>query len=167
MNNRPAYSLRVVSPLGDMLVEGTSNAIQRLGWMTEASPCEAGPCCPLLKDCAAQLEAYFKGRLTQFDLPLAPHGTAFQTRVWQQLADIPFGSTCSYGELANRLTPPSSARAVGGAVGRNPLLILLPCHRVMGADGSLTGFSSGLQRKTWLLAHEGVAENSQLQISGI
>ena len=167
MTNRPVYNLRVVSPLGDLLVQGTSDAIQRVGWMAEASPYEAGGGCPLLKDCAAQLEAYFKGRLSHFDLPLAPQGTAFQTRVWQLLEEIPLGSTRSYGELANRLNLPNGARAVGSAVGRNPLLILLPCHRVMGADGSLTGFSSGLQRKAWLLAHEGVAVDSQLQISGI
>ncbi len=103
-----------------------------------------------------QLLAYFAGERRPFSLPLAPAGTPFQQRLWLALADIPFGTLCSYAELAQRVGCPRALRAVGAAAGRNPLPILLPCHRVVGSDGSLTGFSAGLPRKQWLLAHEGV-----------
>lgn len=103
-----------------------------------------------------QLLEYFAGERRQFSLPLAAVGTPFQQRLWLALADIPFGTLCSYAELAGRLGCPRALRAVGAAAGRNPLPILLPCHRVVGSDGSLTGFSAGLPRKQWLLAHEGV-----------
>lgn len=102
----------------------------------------------------AQLAAYFAGRLTEFDLPLAPRGTAFQLAVWQQLRAIPYGATTSYGEIARRLGVESASRAVGAANGRNPLPIVVPCHRVIGADGSLTGFGGGLPLKKRLLALE-------------
>jgi methylated-DNA-[protein]-cysteine S-methyltransferase len=102
----------------------------------------------------AQLAAYFAGELTAFDLPLAPRGTPFQLRVWQALAAIPYAVTISYGDLARRISQPTAARAVGLANGANPLPIVVPCHRVIGADGSLTGFGGGLERKRWLLAHE-------------
>jgi len=102
----------------------------------------------------AQLAAYFAGELTQFDLPLAPRGSPFQLGVWQQLRRIPYGVTISYGELARRVGDPSAARAVGAANGRNPLPIIVPCHRVIGADGSLTGFGGGIATKKFLLEHE-------------
>jgi len=103
------------------------------------------------------LEEYFAGERETFDVPLAFEGTPFQVRVWQALRDIPFGTTTSYGELARRIGNASgqSARAVGAANGQNPICIIVPCHRVIGADGSLTGFGGGLPRKKWLLAHEG------------
>jgi methylated-DNA-[protein]-cysteine S-methyltransferase len=102
----------------------------------------------------AQLAAYFAGELTAFDLPLAARGTPFQERVWRALREIPYGATVSYGELARRLGDPRATRAVGAANGRNPLSIVVPCHRVVGADGTLTGFGGGIERKRWLLAHE-------------
>ncbi len=102
-----------------------------------------------------QLDAYFAGELERFDLRLAPAGTAFQLRVWEELQRIPFGETISYGELADRVGRPGAARAVGTANGRNPLAIVVPCHRVIGSDGALHGFAGGLERKRWLLAHEG------------
>jgi len=102
----------------------------------------------------AQLRAYFAGELTGFDLPLHIGGTAFQNAVWTALADIPFGETVSYGELAGRIGRPTASRAVGAANGANPLPIVLPCHRVVGADGSLTGFGGGIETKRALLAHE-------------
>jgi methylated-DNA-[protein]-cysteine S-methyltransferase len=102
----------------------------------------------------AQLAAYFAGELTAFDLPLAPRGSAFQQQVWRLLRDIPYGATTTYGELARRLGDPRATRAVGAANGRNPLSVVVPCHRVVGADGSLTGFGGGVERKRWLLAHE-------------
>jgi len=111
---------------------------------------------PLLDEAARQLRAYFAGELVSFDLPLELHGTDFQRRCWLALAAIPYGQTVSYGEQARRLgLGPDSARAVGAANGRNPLPIILPCHRVIGADGSLTGFGGGLDVKCYLLEHEG------------
>jgi methylated-DNA-[protein]-cysteine S-methyltransferase len=106
---------------------------------------------------ADQLSAYFAGDLTQFELDLAPRGTPFQQRVWEALQRIPFGATTTYSRLAGALGDPHATRAVGLANGRNPLPIVIPCHRVIGADGTLTGYGGGLQRKQWLLAHEGVA----------
>jgi methylated-DNA-[protein]-cysteine S-methyltransferase len=108
-----------------------------------------------LPEAVRQLSEYFSGRRRQFDLPLRLIGTEFQMRVWQQLTAIPFGETWSYGQLAKRLENPSACRAVGLANGKNPIAIIVPCHRVIGADGSLTGFGGGLPRKQWLLAHEG------------
>lgn len=98
-----------------------------------------------------QLAAYFRGELTEFDLPLAPEGTTFQRKVWEELRQIPYGTTVSYGEVARRLGRPRACRAVGLANGRNPIPIVVPCHRVIGADGSLTGYGGGLDRKRALL----------------
>ena len=103
---------------------------------------------------AAQLSKYFAGRLTSFDLPVTMAGTAFQRLVWSALRDIPYGSTISYGELAALIGRPSAARAVGLANGRNPISIIVPCHRVVGSDGSLTGYGGGLERKRYLLGLE-------------
>jgi methylated-DNA-[protein]-cysteine S-methyltransferase len=103
---------------------------------------------------AAQLSEYFAGRLTSFDLPVTRTGTAFQRLVWSALQDIPYGTTVSYGELAAAIGRPSAARAVGLANGRNPVSIVVPCHRVVGSDGSLTGYGGGLERKRYLLALE-------------
>lgn len=114
----------------------------------------AGPH-PLLDAIAAQLDEYFAGTRQSFDLPLAPEGTDFQRTVWHALAAIPYGETISYAQLAARIGRPSAVRAVGAANGRNPIPIVLPCHRVIGADGSLTGFGGGLPTKRFLLALEG------------
>lgn len=105
-------------------------------------------------DAAAQLAEYFAGSRTSFDLPLAPVGTPFQHRVWDALRDIPYGETWSYGRLAAHLGSPGASRAVGLANGRNPIAIIVPCHRVIGANGALTGYAGGVERKQWLLAHE-------------
>jgi methylated-DNA-[protein]-cysteine S-methyltransferase len=106
------------------------------------------------KDVAAQLDAYFAGELSTFDLEMNLLGTPFQQRVWSQLCDIPYGETISYGELARRVGNANASRAVGLANGRNPIALIVPCHRVIGANGSLTGYGGGLERKTWLLDHE-------------
>ncbi|HEY8882442.1 MAG TPA: methylated-DNA--[protein]-cysteine S-methyltransferase [Dermatophilaceae bacterium] len=103
------------------------------------------------KAAADQLDAYFDGELTRFDVPLAPHGSEFQQRVWAALQEIPYGRTESYGELAERIGSPGGARAVGLANGKNPIGIIIPCHRVVGADGSLTGYGGGIERKKQLL----------------
>jgi methylated-DNA-[protein]-cysteine S-methyltransferase len=117
---------------------------------------------------ATQFAEYFAGERTRFDLPLAPAGTPFQRRVWDALCEIPYGETISYGELARRVGSPGAFRAVGLANGRNPLAIIVPCHRVIGADGRLTGYGGGLDRKRWLLEHEAahrpVPVEGQLQL---
>ncbi|HEX6966556.1 MAG TPA: methylated-DNA--[protein]-cysteine S-methyltransferase [Gemmatimonadaceae bacterium] len=109
----------------------------------------------ILRDASEQLAAYFAGTRTTFDVPLSTSGTPFQERVWAALRGIPYGHTVSYGELARRLGEPKAMRAVGAANGRNPLPIIVPCHRVIGARGELTGFGGGIERKRWLLEHEG------------
>ncbi len=109
---------------------------------------------PLLAEAARQLRGWFAGERTAFELPLAPRGTPFQREVWAALQEIPFGETRSYAEVAARLGRPRAVRAVGGANGRNPLSIVIPCHRVIGAAGALTGYGGGMERKRWLLDHE-------------
>lgn len=101
-----------------------------------------------------QLIAYFAGRLTKFSVPLAAAGTKFQKRVWAALSEIPLGATATYGNIASHLGAPSSSRAVGAANGKNPISLIVPCHRVVGADGSLTGYAGGVELKQWLLEHE-------------
>jgi O-6-methylguanine DNA methyltransferase len=117
---------------------------------------------PVFAGAAEQLDAYFAGHLTTFDVDLAMAGTPFQQRVWEALRDIPYGRTVSYGELAEALGQPTASRAVGLANGKNPVGIIVPCHRVVGADGSLTGYGGGLERKRWLLGLEGGARQSTL-----
>ena len=107
-----------------------------------------------------QLEQYFAGERREFDLPLAPRGSEFQLRVWNELRAIPYGRTVSYSHVAMRIGDLEAVRAVGAANGRNPLPIVVPCHRVIGADGSLVGFGGGLPRKRWLLAHEGAVPDA-------
>lgn len=109
---------------------------------------------PVLLETMKQLTEYFAGKRTKFDLPLKPHGTEFQKKVWSALRQIPFGMTKSYGELATEIGHPKASRAVGAANGRNPLSIIVPCHRVIGASGKLTGFAGGLEAKKVLLARE-------------
>lgn len=108
----------------------------------------------MLARAAAQLAAYFAGERRDFDLPLAPQGTPFQQRVWDALLAIPYGAVRSYGDVARAIGRPAASRAVGAANGRNPIAIIVPCHRVIGASGQLTGYGGGLPTKRWLLEHE-------------
>ncbi|GAW95022.1 methylated-DNA--protein-cysteine methyltransferase [Colwellia marinimaniae] len=122
--------------------------------------------------CKQQLTEYFAGERQVFTLPLAPLGTSFQQSVWRCLTEIPFGQVKSYGDIAKMLNKPKAAQAVGGANGRNPITLIVPCHRVIGADGALTGYAGGIERKLWLLKHEGVSvkvsdDNSQLDINNV
>ena len=110
---------------------------------------------PVLVETARQLGEYFGGTRRLFDLPIAPRGTGFQERVWRVLVSIPFGVTWSYGELARAIGRPAASRAVGSANSKNPISIIVPCHRVIGANGTLTGYAGGLPMKKWLLEHEG------------
>ncbi len=136
----------------DMDVPGRARRDMR-DWAEDAS---LGP----LRAAARQLNEYFAGTRREFDLPLRLQGTKFQQRVWQALTEIPYGVTVSYGEQAKRIGNSNASRAVGLANGRNPISIVVPCHRVIGANGSLTGYGGGLERKRWLLAHEGLYQMS-------
>lgn len=148
------------SPVGPLLVAADDVGLRAIEFYANRHPVARdatwveGPH-PLIDLARRQLEEYFAGTRRTFDLPLAPRGTDFQRVVWFELAEIPYGSTISYSELAVRVGRPSAVRAVGAANGRNPLPIALPCHRVIGADGSLTGFGGGLPMKRFLLEHEG------------
>jgi len=113
---------------------------------------------PVAKACARQLAEYFAGTRDAFDLPLAPRGTPFQQRVWAEIARVPFGATISYAQLAARAGAPEAMRAAGAATGRNPLTIIVPCHRIVGSDGALTGYAGGLERKRRLLELEGALQ---------
>ncbi|HVN45724.1 MAG TPA: methylated-DNA--[protein]-cysteine S-methyltransferase [Steroidobacteraceae bacterium] len=147
------------SPVGPLLLVGTPHALTQVHFQVgpevlRPPPSWRADTAPFVQ-VQAQLQEYFCGVRRSFELPLAPSGTAFQLRVWQALATIPYGETLSYGELARRLGLKGGARAVGLANGANPLPIIVPCHRVIGADGSLTGFGGGLHIKRALLALEG------------
>ncbi|MGZ5887543.1 MAG: methylated-DNA--[protein]-cysteine S-methyltransferase [Ramlibacter sp.] len=148
-------------PLGQVLVAAPPRGLAGLWFEGQRHhPDAAGwrhdPSHPLLRKAIAQLDEYFAGTRTSFDLPLdLQGGTAFQQSVWQALLAVPRGGCTSYGELGRRLGAPRAARAIGAAVGRNPLSVVVPCHRVLGTDGSLTGYAGGLDRKTALLRLEG------------
>ncbi|HEY0825243.1 MAG TPA: methylated-DNA--[protein]-cysteine S-methyltransferase [Ramlibacter sp.] len=157
----PRACMRYQSPLGEMLVATTDRGLAGLwfvgqkhmpdtrGWREDAAH-------PVLREAVAQLDAYFAGRRTGFALPLdLQSGTPFQQDVWRALLAIPPGGTTSYAQLARQMGKPRAARAIGAAVGRNPVSIVVPCHRVLGTGGSLTGYAGGLERKTALLQLEG------------
>lgn len=156
---QPLFYSELPSPLGPLLLTSNGEALTGV-YMPEH---KRGPrpeptwtrSDARLAEARRQLEEYFAGRRRQFELPLAAQGTPFQRAVWAELARIPFGATLSYQELARRIGAPKASRAVGAANGRNPISIIVPCHRVVGADGSLTGYAGGPERKQWLLALEG------------
>ena len=148
--------LSMPSPVGDLLLLANGPALTHCLFAEEHSgPRPAawhdGSANPLLLEARRQLRAYFAAELREFTLPLAPEGTAFQLLVWQKLRLIPYGTTWSYGEMARRIDNPKASRAVGLANGRNPLSIIVPCHRVIGASGALVGYGGGLPRKVSLL----------------
>jgi methylated-DNA-[protein]-cysteine S-methyltransferase len=149
------------SPVGDILLKaGDDGRLTDLYLRHDVTEAGDGP----FDAVREQLDAYFAGELEDFDLPLAPHGTPFQLRVWDELTRIQYGETISYLELALRLGDRKLVRAVGTANGRNPLSIIVPCHRVIGADGTLVGYGGGLERKRWLLEHEAVASGRRLAV---
>jgi methylated-DNA-[protein]-cysteine S-methyltransferase len=141
----------VDTPVGRLLLTGEHGRLSGVRFDAEA---EARSTEPLFLAVEAQLDAYFAGELERFGLPLAPRGTAFQRSVWEALLEIPYGGTTTYSELAGAIGRPSACRAVGAANGRNPLPVIVPCHRVIGAAGALTGYAGGLERKRRLLALE-------------
>lgn len=140
------------SPLGPLLIEADDVGITALNRVPDAVPVD--PQTPLLTECVRQLKEYFAGTRQSFDVPLHLIGTPFRMKCWQALCTIPYGETRSYGEQAAIIGCPKASRAVGGANHHNPVCIIVPCHRVIGADGSLTGYGGGLDMKEWLLAHE-------------
>jgi methylated-DNA-[protein]-cysteine S-methyltransferase len=148
------------SPVGDLLLTAARGLLTGLSMGLQRGKPTPGPKPDWRQDDAAlhfvsrQLDAYFEGDLQTFDLPLAMAGTPFQKQVWQGLLAIPYGETISYAELARRISRPGASRAVGAANGRNPIGIIVPCHRVIGANGTLTGYGGGLDRKEWLISHE-------------
>jgi methylated-DNA-[protein]-cysteine S-methyltransferase len=148
----------IPSPLGDLLAVRNGSGLTGLYLPTGKHPMAVRPEWErddaAFDDVRAQLEEYFAGERRTFDLPLDPAGTPFQKRVWSALRDIPYGETTSYGKTAAAVGVPDAARAVGLANGQNPISIVVPCHRVIGANGSLTGYGGGLDAKRWLLAHE-------------
>ena len=152
---------RYSSPLGEMIVAATARGLAGVWFegqkhLPDSSAWPEQPGHPVLQKAIAQLDEYFSGARTRFDLPLdLQGGTAFQQSVWQALLAIPPGGTTSYGGLSQRIGKPAAVRAVGAAVGRNPVSIIVPCHRVLGSDGSLTGYAGGLERKSALLQLEG------------
>lgn len=141
------------SPIGSLEVAGTEEGVQGIEF-SRRSAVLSGPPAPCLKECLRQLDEYFEGRRRVFSLRLDLRGTPFQKRVWAELLKVPFGRTVAYRDIAEALGNPRATRAVGGANHRNPVSIVVPCHRVVGADGGLTGYGGGLRRKAWLLAHE-------------
>jgi methylated-DNA-[protein]-cysteine S-methyltransferase len=147
------------TPIGELLVAGDAGALTRIDLprpdgSRHSAPsgltADAAPLRPALE----QLDAYFSGELTEFALPLAPAGTAFQQRVWSALQSVPFGRTASYGQVAKTVGRPGAARAVGLANNRNPIPLIIPCHRIVGSNGNLVGYGGGLACKRWLLEHE-------------
>jgi methylated-DNA-[protein]-cysteine S-methyltransferase len=164
------YWHELQSPVGPLLLAGDGSHLKLIDFQTGPHARRPG------KDWAAdpqpfrtaieQLEDYFAGRRRTFELPLEPDGTAFQRAVWRALTGIPYGETISYGELARRIGNPQASRAVGLANGANPLPIVVPCHRVIGADGSLTGFGGGIEIKRQLLALERERSDSQARTVG-
>lgn len=145
--------LQLPSPLGLIEITASQHGIHSI-YFVDSSNAPTHSSLAALAACKQQLIDYFAGQRQQFELPLAATGTAFQQQVWAALCTIDYGQTCSYAAIAQQLQNPKAVRAVGAANGRNPLSIVVPCHRVIGANGSLTGYAGGLERKLWLLEHE-------------
>jgi len=161
---KAVYYATYESPVGPLLLAGEPNALHRVSFESSKRSTPPGADWKLDKkpfaEVIRQLQAYFRGELKEFDLPLAMVGTEFQLRVWNALRAIPYGETISYAQLAERIGNPKAVRAVGLANGSNPIPIIVPCHRVIGSDGSLTGFGGGLSTKKMLLE----LENKQLSL---
>lgn len=140
------------SPVGFLILKSDGQAVTEIHF--SETDIQEKHSCAVLETCCNQLQNYFSGKLRTFDLPLKPEGTEFQQKVWNELLKIPFGETITYHELAVRLGDAKVIRAAGTANGRNPIAIVIPCHRVIGAGNKLTGYAGGIWRKKWLLEHE-------------
>ncbi|MCL9804041.1 methylated-DNA--[protein]-cysteine S-methyltransferase [Flavobacterium amniphilum] len=150
----------IPSPLGITKIEGDENGIAVISVLSEGTATKKVPV--VLQEAITQLQEYFEGKRTEFTFKLNPQGTEFQQKVWQELLNIPFGKTMSYLDLSKKLGDVKAIRAVASANGKNPLWIVVPCHRVIGSDGSLTGYAGGLWRKKWLLEHESPSQQQSL-----
>jgi methylated-DNA-[protein]-cysteine S-methyltransferase len=157
------FSTTFHSPAGPIVLEGDDRRLTRIGFGDAVAP--EGDAASIAR-AAIQLEQYFAGSRTEFDLELDPIGTPFERRVWQELRAIPSGDTTSYAEIARRIGHPSACRAVGRANGRNPIAVVVPCHRVIGSDGSLTGYAGGIEMKRALLDLERRHAAGVLQLAG-
>jgi methylated-DNA-[protein]-cysteine S-methyltransferase len=149
------------SPIGTLEIKGDSFGIASIRFM-DSDVYESKEIPDVLASAITQLEEYFNGLRIEFELKLNPQGTQFQKRVWKELTLIPYSKTISYRELADRLKDPLAIRAAASANGKNPIPIIIPCHRVIGSDGSLTGYAGGLHRKKWLLDHENPVKQQSL-----
>lgn len=148
-------SVRLDTPVGPVTVTATERAVTAVRFgAAEPAVGQAGDLPPMLRQAVEELREYFAGERREFTLPLAPAGTPFQQQVWAALREIPYGATCSYGRIAGRIGRPKACRAVGMANNRNPIAIVVPCHRVVGASGALVGYAAGLEVKEKLLALE-------------
>ena len=152
---------QIKTPLGITLIEGDTNGISKIS-VEEDTEVFSAEIPSALKEANLQLSEYFEGKRKEFTFKLNPKGTDFQQRVWQALLKIPFGKTTSYLELSKQLGDVKAIRAVAAANGKNPLWVVVPCHRVIGSDGSLTGYAGGLWRKKWLLEHENPSPQQSL-----
>lgn len=161
MNNYVAYTK---SPIGLIKLTATHNAVTSILFVFPDTEMEEENTNDVLENCKQQLREYFSGKRKEFDIPIYQDGTEFQRRVWSELLKIPYGKTISYHQLAERLGDVKSIRAVGSANGKNKLSIIVPCHRVIGSDGSLTGYAGGLWRKKWLLDHEAKFSGAEVQM---
>ena len=141
------------SPLGWLAISSNGSAITKIQFVQEAG--EEDTPDQVINQTIEQLNEFFAGQRHTFDLPLAPEGTEFEQKVWEQLQHIPYGATVTYGDISRKLGDPNLMRAVGRANGKNPISIVIPCHRVIGSDNKLTGYAGGLPNKEWLLRHEG------------
>ncbi|MGO4904953.1 methylated-DNA--[protein]-cysteine S-methyltransferase [Flavobacterium sp. W20_MBD1_R3] len=150
----------IKTPLGIAAIIGDENGISGISVADEGEISNTIPA--VLQQAVRQLNEYFEGKRTTFNFKLNPKGTEFQQKVWKGLLDIPFGKTCSYMDLSKKLGDVKAIRAVASANGKNPLWIVVPCHRVIGSDGSLTGYAGGLWRKKWLLEHENPSNQKSL-----
>lgn len=150
----------IKTPLGIAKLEGDEDGLSVISVLDDAEVTTVIP--EVLEDAVYQLQEYFRGERTTFSIDLNPEGTDFQKKVWNGLLEIPYGKTCSYLELSKDLGDPKAIRAVAAANGKNPLWIIVPCHRVIGSNGSLTGYAGGLHRKKWLLEHESPAKQTSL-----
>ncbi|RYJ43841.1 methylated-DNA--[protein]-cysteine S-methyltransferase [Flavobacterium beibuense] len=152
----------IQSPVGITLIEGDAEGVSKISVLDDDKLMPSQDIPHELEDAAKQLKEYFEGERTGFDFKLNPKGTDFQKKVWKALLEIPFGKTTSYQDLSVKLGDVKAIRAVAGANGKNPLWIVVPCHRVIGSDGSLTGYAGGLWRKKWLLEHENPVKQQSL-----
>ena len=139
------------SPVGPLVIESDGTSVIRVDVLKKRTKDTPDA---VTKNCTKELERYFSGKTTSFSAPMEARGTAFQKSVWKEMKKIPHGKTLTYAQIAKRIGKPKAVRAVGTACGKNPLLILIPCHRVVGSNGGLGGYSAGIAKKVWLLAHE-------------